>query len=1312
MAPSSADSHSSAKHHAKRRPSRIGKHATGMVKLVPVLLKEATVDSPSFRAVVSEISNDIEHLDRWIDGSSKALVKLHADTDGLQDSINLWLSKLVPIELSESLISPGSTLEAWVLFASSSKSVWLNTLNFVSLLEPKILEPLLNLQKSLIRHSREIRKHFEVAQSRYDSTLARYMSQSKLKEASALREDAFQVFEAFKTYSRLSLDYAIRLVNLKIQIDKTMTHMLRDVYAALQPYLGVKDQSFAAKSQNTMARIAAYFDHSSPTQDRLFKELEQVRKDLELYSLDKSPSRDLIDYYHYTIPSLQPPPPPAEFPSPPNSPESYNPHGPNDASENNNETRVPSKPAHARQPSVPLPSTPPVSTREGWVFLKILSGKPARAYWVRRWCFVQNGMFGFLAFDGSRSLVEESEKIGVLLCNAKANISEDRRFCFDVITKNVTFTLQAENQNDLVRWLDVFQYAKSSAVEQKDSSLAFSIIPPLFQEFAISQSSASNTISELSQHETGKAESPPAADVTQRIRAKTISGTQQTLQTIINAGQLLTGHQNIPNIMGDQDSLPMNVSSSRSCCTPIRTAGTDIAITVSLSVIRPRIPNAIDANIWGIVSDFERVNEANFGISTASTDDSNTARSRERSLSKDDVLEWDKYFPALPSCYPTTLRGRLAVLRAIYPFVPHTEYVLLYFSCIWNPSETMDIPSTFFVTNGSIYIYVNTAGFTSFQQIRLSDIIVITGKAGTLYDTLEIITERGAVGVIYTYTVAGNIIHASLSLIHENCFDGSPLSDAELEKILSALHGNLPPSTRPGWNYVHVDHSAHKANNSPSSHSEEQNAQNDARTVMNNRIKRHLARSNLVVPTHSTLTDRILSRWKGKTIQSDEEIYYVNYRKIVENTFAYPAKAVFLLICGDSSTFAQRMFSKFVGAKVNASPWVSIPKADRQERGLYERTFSFEAIVQDILLQNHREVLSHTQNIELIDDNSEYIVTEVITPTNFPLRERYVILLKQRIYRKSRASCVVEGMAGIQWIRPPPTLLHKVVVEELVIRALVGLSSFSFYALNDELAKLGRNHVIERAYRLYGDIGRDSNTGTRILRDKHALQEHDDDIPHYQVYRRAILFYVYLYIKLVLSRLIFERLGKAFEIVSSIADKVTTHAILSSALFISLIVNFVLMHMNGQAFYMNKWTQQKLAETDLESSIWCKTFQRLQTSRDSLGRKRNEYAIALRLLDEYERDIIGLQYESFVREMRLQCLSYVKTLDDKEKKYAHKALVGNGDLDSKKVSKEDTYNKLKRCQEYFRPHSEYSSESISISSSNLPPGENSELNLN
>ncbi len=136
--------------------------------------------------------------------------------------------------------------------------------------------------------------------------------------------------------------------------------------------------------------------------------------------------------------------------------------------------------------------------QHGWLNLRTMIGRPARAGWLRRWYYVKNGVFGWLVQGPRSGGVEEGEKIRVLLCSVKIAILEDRRFCFEVKTKDTTTILQAETQAELLGWIEAFEIAKNKALEEpssvgslvltgpQSSGAAFANLPPSALEFAAS----------------------------------------------------------------------------------------------------------------------------------------------------------------------------------------------------------------------------------------------------------------------------------------------------------------------------------------------------------------------------------------------------------------------------------------------------------------------------------------------------------------------------------------------------------------------------------------------------------------------------------------------------------------------------------------------------------------------------------------------------------------------------------------------------------------------------------------------------------
>jgi hypothetical protein len=241
-------------------------------------------------------------------------------------------------------------------------------------------------------------------------------------------------------------------------LDKLLVKVFSDQWRDMKNARDSSSSSFA-KWGVEMDRIKGW-SREMENGERIFKrELHIARKQIEdSAEFSVRPSRELDDYAASTVPYLGT-------------------QGPSTAN------------------LQPTPKTgSEKAEKQSWLFQRTVTGKPARTVWVRRWFFVKSGIFGWLT-QGSRSgAVEESEKIGVLLCNIRPAFQEERRFCFEVKTKDTSIILQAETQSELMEWIAAFDLAKRKALEdtaRTDSSkgsqtvdAAFAISPPVAPEFA------------------------------------------------------------------------------------------------------------------------------------------------------------------------------------------------------------------------------------------------------------------------------------------------------------------------------------------------------------------------------------------------------------------------------------------------------------------------------------------------------------------------------------------------------------------------------------------------------------------------------------------------------------------------------------------------------------------------------------------------------------------------------------------------------------------------------------------------------------
>ena len=239
-------------------------------------------------------------------------------------------------------------------------------------------------------------------------------------------------------------------------LDKTLVKVFSDQWREMR---GPRDNLNAAYGRwgNDIERVRGWSREMESSEKTFRRELFSARKQIEESAeMAMRPSRELEDYSPSTT-----------FPSLANLP-------------------------------TPTKAGPAKAEKQGWLNLRTVTGKPSRTVWLRRWFFVKNGIFGWLVQGSKSGGVEESERIGVLLCSVRPSSTEDRRFCFEVKTKDRTIIVQAETQPELTAWVGAFEIAKQKALEDPASTdspglegprgqdAAFAILPPTAPEFAAS----------------------------------------------------------------------------------------------------------------------------------------------------------------------------------------------------------------------------------------------------------------------------------------------------------------------------------------------------------------------------------------------------------------------------------------------------------------------------------------------------------------------------------------------------------------------------------------------------------------------------------------------------------------------------------------------------------------------------------------------------------------------------------------------------------------------------------------------------------
>ena len=432
-----------------------------LINLIPVGLKEAAIDSPTARATIVHYGEQVDLLERWLEEYMKVTNRLVAESATLEGILNSFTSHaLVPTTISEAMLDHDYDVLAMKRYTEGARDYWMSMITVVKRLSHLVVEPIRLFLQNDLRGFREARRSVDMAQKHFDAQHTRYAALGKMKEPSSLREEAFQLHEARRAYLRTSLDFFTLAPQFRFSVDKLLVKIFCDQWKEMR---SSRDSTAAIfqRGATDMERVRGWLGTMEESEKAFKRELHAARKQLEDSAEHATrPSRELEDYNltlvsHYT---------------------------------HTHTTSIASGP---RSPRKPMASTP---EKQGWLYLRTYAGRPTRAVWIKRWSFLRNGVFGWL-IQGSRAGVEESERIGVLLCSARAVAGEERRFCFEVKTTKHTIILQAETQHELHEWLGTFEAAKSKALDdpaslaslgspgQANSDPAFAISNPPIAEF-------------------------------------------------------------------------------------------------------------------------------------------------------------------------------------------------------------------------------------------------------------------------------------------------------------------------------------------------------------------------------------------------------------------------------------------------------------------------------------------------------------------------------------------------------------------------------------------------------------------------------------------------------------------------------------------------------------------------------------------------------------------------------------------------------------------------------------------------------------
>ena len=118
----------------------------------PVTLKEAALDSPTFRGTVLLCFEQVDHIEKWLDGYLKSAQRLCDGAHGLEELVNVFLQRSIPVNNLDVMLDYDYTHLAMRRFAEGSREYWGHVTVVARKLGKTVIEPLGQLQRGELRN--------------------------------------------------------------------------------------------------------------------------------------------------------------------------------------------------------------------------------------------------------------------------------------------------------------------------------------------------------------------------------------------------------------------------------------------------------------------------------------------------------------------------------------------------------------------------------------------------------------------------------------------------------------------------------------------------------------------------------------------------------------------------------------------------------------------------------------------------------------------------------------------------------------------------------------------------------------------------------------------------------------------------------------------------------------------------------------------------------------------------------------------------------------------------------------------------------
>ncbi|KAG0338073.1 SNF1-interacting protein [Podila humilis] len=272
-----------------------------MIPVANITLEDALLDNPNFRANIKLFEGQVFFIESWLVALQRSMNLFTEEWKRLNEVTSVLNKRAEVPLLSQGMLSSQYTIPAMKLVGSAFRTTLALKSNYIAEVNEKVLKPLDDFLKTDLKEFKESKKVFDKALEKYESTLAKYNGQSRQKEPSALREEAFQLYDIRKAYIQAAMSCSMLCIRFQDGLDQLVLGVFLDLIATQHDYFSGNADHFGSMALQVLQLKTYMKDHKEASAIAL-SELEQNK---ERYITDGveywKPSRSLKCYSNMPV---------------------------------------------------------------------------------------------------------------------------------------------------------------------------------------------------------------------------------------------------------------------------------------------------------------------------------------------------------------------------------------------------------------------------------------------------------------------------------------------------------------------------------------------------------------------------------------------------------------------------------------------------------------------------------------------------------------------------------------------------------------------------------------------------------------------------------------------------------------------------------------------------------------------------------------------------------------------------------------------------------------------------------------------------